>query len=141
MVSIFKRGTGERARTIVVSHYSASPGGWSNLRLKTSSADSLPVVELCTSSLTSKDYWRGPTREFAQLVDMWFVDLEKAFNRVLLGFLWGVLREYGVPDSLQRAIWSLYACNKSCVSILGIKSDTFPVGGGLRQGCPFCGFH
>ena len=74
--------------------------------------------------------------EFAQPVYMCFVDLEKAFDRVPRGFLWGVLREYGVPDPLQRAIRSLYACSRSCVRILGSKSDTFPVGVGLRQGCP-----
>uniref|UniRef100_A0A8C2ZC47 Reverse transcriptase domain-containing protein n=1 Tax=Cyclopterus lumpus TaxID=8103 RepID=A0A8C2ZC47_CYCLU len=67
---------------------------------------------------------------------MCFVDLEKAFDRVPQGFLWGVLREYGVPDPLARAIRSLYACSRSCVRLLGSKSDTFPVGVGLRQGCP-----
>jgi len=74
--------------------------------------------------------------EFAQPVYMRFVDLKKAFDRVPWGLLWGVLREYGFPDSLLPAIRSLYACRKSCVRILGIKSDTFPVGVGLRQGCP-----
>jgi len=74
--------------------------------------------------------------EFAQPVYMCFVDLEKTFDRVPLGLLWGVLREDGVPGSLLRAIRSLYAWSKSCVSILSIKSDTFPVGFGLCQGCP-----
>jgi len=73
--------------------------------------------------------------EFAQPFYMGFVDLEKAFNKIFFFFV-GVLREYGVPDSVQRAIRSLYACSKSCVCILGIKSDPFPVSVGLRQGCP-----
>ena len=34
-------------------------------------------------------------------------------------------------------IQSLYAQSESCVRILGSKSDSFPVGVGLRQGCTF----
>lgn len=74
--------------------------------------------------------------EFAHPVHMCFVDLEKAFDRVPRGTLWGVLREYGVPGPLIRAIRSLYNQSESCVRILGTKSSTFPVGVGLRQGCP-----
>ncbi|KAI3375386.1 hypothetical protein L3Q82_021872 [Scortum barcoo] len=46
--------------------------------------------------------------EFAQPVHMCFVDLEKAFDRVPRGILWGVLREYGVQGPLLRAVRSLY---------------------------------
>ncbi|KAI3370427.1 hypothetical protein L3Q82_025187 [Scortum barcoo] len=42
--------------------------------------------------------------EFAQPVHMCFVDLEKAFDRVPRGILWGVLREYGVRGPLLRAV-------------------------------------
>ncbi|KAI3377643.1 hypothetical protein L3Q82_008803 [Scortum barcoo] len=42
--------------------------------------------------------------EFAQPVHMCFVDLEKAFDRVPRGILWGVLREYGVREPLLRAV-------------------------------------
>ncbi|KAK9541149.1 hypothetical protein VZT92_001216 [Zoarces viviparus] len=89
------------------------------------------VDQLFTLARLLEGFW-----EFAQPVYMCFVDLEKAFDRVPRGFLWRVLREYGVPDPLQRAIRSLYDCSRSCVRILGNKSDTFPVGVGLRQGCP-----
>uniref|UniRef100_A0A3B4FLA9 Reverse transcriptase domain-containing protein n=1 Tax=Pundamilia nyererei TaxID=303518 RepID=A0A3B4FLA9_9CICH len=74
--------------------------------------------------------------EFAQPVYMCFVDLEKAFDRVPRGVLWEVLREYGVSGPLLRAIRSLYNRCKSLVCIAGNKSDSFPVGDGLRQGCP-----
>ncbi|KAK0139279.1 LINE-1 reverse transcriptase [Merluccius polli] len=74
--------------------------------------------------------------EFAQPVHMCFVDLEKAFDRVPRGVLWGVLREYGVSDPLIRAVRSLYDRCQSLVRITGNKSDLFPVRVGLRQGCP-----
>uniref|UniRef100_A0A8P4KHH4 Reverse transcriptase domain-containing protein n=1 Tax=Dicentrarchus labrax TaxID=13489 RepID=A0A8P4KHH4_DICLA len=66
--------------------------------------------------------------DYAHPVYMCFVDLENEYDRV-------VLREYGVRGSLLRAIQSLYFQSESCVRILGCKSDSFPVGVGLRQGC------
>nr|XP_049580441.1 charged multivesicular body protein 1a isoform X3 [Syngnathus scovelli] len=74
--------------------------------------------------------------EFAQPVHMCFVDLEKAFDRVPWEVLWRVLREYGVPSQLIRAVRSLYHRCQSLVRISGSKSDSFPVRVGLRQGCP-----
>uniref|UniRef100_A0A3B3QX38 Reverse transcriptase domain-containing protein n=1 Tax=Paramormyrops kingsleyae TaxID=1676925 RepID=A0A3B3QX38_9TELE len=70
--------------------------------------------------------------EFAQPVYMCFVNLEKAFDRVL----WGVLREYGVSGCLIRAVRSLYNWCQSLVRIAGSKSELFLVRVGLRQGCP-----
>ena len=73
--------------------------------------------------------------EYAHPVYMCFVDLEKAYDRVPREILWGVLWEYGVRGALLRAIQSLYAQSKSCVQVHGNKSDLFPVGVSLRQGC------
>uniref|UniRef100_A0A669C5T3 Reverse transcriptase domain-containing protein n=1 Tax=Oreochromis niloticus TaxID=8128 RepID=A0A669C5T3_ORENI len=67
---------------------------------------------------------------------MCFVDLEKAFDRVPRGVLCGVLWEYGVSGPLLQAIQSLYNRCKSLVHIAGNKSNSFPVGDGLRQGSP-----
>ncbi|KAK3532913.1 hypothetical protein QTP70_003674 [Hemibagrus guttatus] len=55
--------------------------------------------------------------EFAQPVHMCFVDLEKAFDRVLRGILWEVLWEYGVRGPLLRAVRSLYNRSRSLVRI------------------------
>ncbi|KAI3356121.1 hypothetical protein L3Q82_017175 [Scortum barcoo] len=50
---------------------------------------------------------------------MCFVDLEKAFDRVPRGILWGVLHEYGVREPLLRAVRSLYDRSRSLVRIAG----------------------
>jgi len=65
-----------------------------------------------------------------------FVDLEKAYDCVPQGILWGILREYGLSGPLVRVIWSLYKQSESCVRILSTKSRTFSVCVELRQGCP-----
>uniref|UniRef100_A0A8C5HIH4 Reverse transcriptase domain-containing protein n=1 Tax=Gouania willdenowi TaxID=441366 RepID=A0A8C5HIH4_GOUWI len=89
------------------------------------------VDQLYTLSRVLEGSW-----EFAQPVHMCFVDLEKAFDRVPRGFLWGVLREYGVSNLLIGAVRSLYDRSQSLVRIAGSKSKSFPVRVGLRQGCP-----
>uniref|UniRef100_A0A3B3HQU3 Reverse transcriptase domain-containing protein n=1 Tax=Oryzias latipes TaxID=8090 RepID=A0A3B3HQU3_ORYLA len=89
------------------------------------------VDQLYTLSRVLEGLW-----EFAHPVHMCFVDLEKAFDRVPRGILWGVLWEYGVRGALLRAVRSLYDRSRSLVRIAGSKSDLFPVHVGLRQGCP-----
>ncbi|KAI3364170.1 hypothetical protein L3Q82_010989 [Scortum barcoo] len=53
--------------------------------------------------------------EFAQPVHMCFVDLEKAFDRVPRGICGGAPCEYGVRESLLRAVRSLYDRSRSLV--------------------------
>ncbi|KAI3371769.1 hypothetical protein L3Q82_024322 [Scortum barcoo] len=96
----------------------------------------VPVVEHWTSSTLPLCRVLEGLWEFAQPVHMCFVDLEKAFDRVPRGILWGVLREYGVRGPFLRAVRSLYDWSRSLVRIAGSKSDLFPVHVGLRQGCP-----
>lgn len=76
-----------------------------------------------TNQLFTLARMSGGAWEFAQLVYMRFVDLEKAYDQVPYEILWEVLQEYGVRGSLLRAIQSLYAQSQSCVRILGSKSD------------------
>ncbi|KAI3369576.1 hypothetical protein L3Q82_024385 [Scortum barcoo] len=124
---VYARVLERRIRPIVDPHHSDSGG---------TSAVFVPVVvEHWTSSILSCRVLEG-LWEFAQPVHMCFVDLEKAFDRVPRGILWGVLREYGVRGPLLRAVRSLYDRSRSLVRIAGSKSDLFPVHVGLRQGCP-----
>ena len=66
---------------------------------------------------------------------MCLVDLEKVYDRVPRDLMWECLGEYGVDDELVRAIASLYKSCKACVRANGVKSRSFTVGTGLRQGC------
>ncbi|TWW59217.1 General transcription factor II-I repeat domain-containing protein 2 [Takifugu flavidus] len=72
------------------------------------------VDQLYTISRVLEGAW-----EFAQPVHMCFVDLEKPFDRVPRGVLWGALREYGVSGPLIRAVCSLYDRCQSLVHIAG----------------------
>ena len=67
---------------------------------------------------------------------MCFVNLEKAFDRIPQGVLWGILWNYGVSGPLIWAVCSLYDWSQSLVRIAGSKSDSFPVRVGLYQSCP-----
>ena len=62
--------------------------------------------------------------EYAEHVYTCFVDLEKAYDRVLRKMLWGLLREYGVDCILLLTAKSLYFCSKVCVLVGGVKSQT-----------------
>ena len=64
-----------------------------------------------------------------------FVDLEKAYDRVLRNKVWKVLREYGVDGHLLRTIKSFYCRPEVFVRVNGKQSKPFHVGVGLRQGC------
>ena len=71
------------------------------------------------------------SRECAKDVFTWFVDLEKAYDRVPCEKLRGVLREYGVDGRLLLAVKSLYPCSEVCVRVRKVKSRPFTVCVGL----------
>ncbi|XP_076874334.1 uncharacterized protein LOC143523664 [Brachyhypopomus gauderio] len=70
--------------------------------------------------------------EYAQPVHMCFVDLEKAFDRVPRGILWGVLQEYGIGGPLLRAVRSLYDRSRSLVRMAGRSQGAAK---GRRESC------
>ena len=86
--------------------------------------------QVFTLHQTSEKAW-----EYAKPVYMCFVDLEKAYDRVPRDQLWQCLAEYQVDAELLVAIQSLYKNCEACVRVNGIKSKSFTVGAGLRQGC------
>ena len=61
---------------------------------------------------------------------MAFLDLEKAFDRVPRNKMWRVLRRYGIPKKLLKAIKALYSTCDSKVQ----DGKWFKVGCGVRQG-------
>jgi hypothetical protein len=64
-----------------------------------------------------------------------FLDLEKAYDRVDRERLWNVLRDYGVCDTLVRAVKSFYWEGRACVRVGRVEGPMFKVQVGLRQGC------
>ena len=73
--------------------------------------------------------------EYAEDVFACFVDLEKAYDRVLRDKLWRLLLEYGIDGRLLIAIKLLYSQPEVCILVNGKQSKSFHVGVGLRQGC------
>lgn len=64
-----------------------------------------------------------------------FVDLEKAYDRVVRDDLWSTLSVYGVSSHLVRALKSLYGNSSVCIRINGAYTEWFNISRGVRQGC------
>lgn len=64
------------------------------------------------------------------------IDQSKAFDRVHHGFLWHALKVHGVPSELISAIKILYHQAHCQCFVNGYLSEPFPIGKGVRQGCP-----
>jgi len=81
-----------------------------------------------------KKFWEYDKDLFA-----WFVDLEKAYDRIprARDKLWMVLQEYGIDGQLLLTIKSFYCQPEGCVLDNGKQSKPFHVGVSLRQGCVF----
>jgi hypothetical protein len=76
------------------------------------------------------------SREFRAPLHTAFVDFRKAFDSVNRDALWAVLAARGVAPKLVRLITDLYAGCGASVRTNGAQSAPFPMGTGVRQGCP-----
>jgi hypothetical protein len=77
--------------------------------------------------------------EFQRAVFVNFVDFEKAFDSVFRGALWGILREYGVPEKIIKMIRVLYDGFVCGVLHNGKTSPFFAIETGVKQGCLLSG--
>ena len=66
------------------------------------------------------------------------VDFEKAFDSVEHAALWEVLEKQSVPEQYIYLLKFLYADQEAAVQA-GVRSRTFPVGRGVKQGDPISG--
>ncbi|KAI5644163.1 reverse transcriptase (RNA-dependent DNA polymerase) domain-containing protein [Phthorimaea operculella] len=62
-----------------------------------------------------------------------FVDLEKAYDRVVRNELWSALSMHGVSSSLIRALKSLYKDSSACVRINGAYTELFNIEKDLKE--------
>ena len=64
------------------------------------------------------------------------MDSEKAFDRVELGYLFTVLKEFGFGEAFISWVQLLYAAPRASVCTNDQRSEYFPLTRGTRQGCP-----
>ena len=69
-----------------------------------------------------------------KLLYLAFVDLEKAFNRVLREVIWCEMRKLGVGEWLVRVARGMYANVRIRVRVGDVYSPEFTVGVGVHQG-------
>jgi hypothetical protein len=64
------------------------------------------------------------------------LDQEKAYDKILHGYLWEVLRNFGFPEHFINIVRALYDHAVTMVLINGELSDPFNIWRGMRQGDP-----
>ena len=67
--------------------------------------------------------------------NLFYVDLEEAYNMVSRKMLWLVIREVGVPQEILVVIQKIYANNEAHVKIGNRISAGLETTTGLKQGC------
>ena len=63
-----------------------------------------------------------------------FVDFKKAFDSIKRSTMFRILRHYGIPAKVVRAIQAIYKNSKSAVLVEGKLSEEFDVTTGVLQG-------
>ena len=85
-------------------------------------------------SIHFKEVTRGVLRQGEEVVYMCFVDLEKAFHRVLKRVLEWAMKKMGIPEAMVRAVMSLYEGAKTRVRVGLELCEEFEVKVGVHQG-------
>ena len=75
----------------------------------------------------------GPSSNVSPEVSL---DAEKAFDRVEWDFLFFVLKKFGFGEAFIRWIQLLYFSPQAAVITNQMRSQSFPLSRGTRQGCP-----
>ncbi len=75
------------------------------------------------------------SRDQQQQLFIAFIDFSKAYDSVVRGRLWDILREYSIPDSFIFRVAALHHRTSVRVRVAGVLGPEFRTKLGLRQGC------
>ena len=73
--------------------------------------------------------------EFQKNIYFCFIDYANAFDYVDHKKLWKILQDMGIPDHLTYLLKNLYAGQEATIRTGHGKTDCFPTGKGIYQGC------
>ena len=76
--------------------------------------------------------------EYNKPAYMYFIDLEKAFDRVQLRDVIHLLYNRQIPHNIIKTIKNIYTANEIQAKINGNLTKPIPVRCGIRQGVLFC---
>ncbi|KAF9800818.1 hypothetical protein IEO21_10289 [Rhodonia placenta] len=69
------------------------------------------------------------------------LDQEKAYDRISHDYLWATLQRFGVPPRFLHTVQALYSDANTSVILNGVRSSTYRVTRGVRQGDPCRAFY
>jgi hypothetical protein len=76
-------------------------------------------------------------REFNLPTYILFIDYEKAFDRVLQGKLWNIMKNKGFPDHIVKTVQSLYINTRIKIDKgTSVSNKEIHINRGVKQGCP-----